>query len=85
MSQLGETLQFQGRYAEAEPLVVQGYLGMRAREAKIPASGKRRFTDAGERVMRLYQALGQPRKATAMLRKEDLDAMMPNGAAAFAR
>ena len=39
MSQLGEALSGQGRYAEAEPLVVGGYEGMKAREAKIPAGG----------------------------------------------
>src|SRR5205823_5524564 len=40
MSQLGGTLVDQGRYAEAEPLVVPGYEGMKAREAKIPTRSK---------------------------------------------
>ncbi len=36
MSLLGGALLGQGRYAEAEPLVIGGYEGMKAREAKIP-------------------------------------------------
>ena len=36
MSQLGGALLGQGRYAEAEPLVIEGYEGMKARAAKIP-------------------------------------------------
>jgi hypothetical protein len=65
MSKLGGALLGQGRYAEAEPLITQGYEGMRARAAKIPPLGKPRLSEAAQRVMQLYQAWGQPEKAAA--------------------
>jgi serine/threonine-protein kinase len=52
-----------GRGAEAEPLIVSGYEGLKAREARIPPPGKPRFTDASERVVKLYEAWGKPAKA----------------------
>ena len=36
-SQLGGSLMGQKKFAEAEPLILAGYEGMKAREAKIPA------------------------------------------------
>jgi tetratricopeptide (TPR) repeat protein len=69
MSLLGGALLGQGRYAEAEPLVVPGYEGMKVREAKIPAQAKRRLLEAAERVVRLYEAWGQPGKADEWKRK----------------
>ena len=63
MSSLGGALLGQGRHAEAEPLIVSGYEGMKAREAKIPPPGKPRFTDAAERVVRLYEEWGKKEKA----------------------
>jgi serine/threonine protein kinase/tetratricopeptide (TPR) repeat protein len=63
MSQLGGALLGQDRYAEAEPLVVRGYEGLKAREAKIPAWAKFRRIEAAERVIRLYEAWGKPDQA----------------------
>jgi hypothetical protein len=63
MSRLGEALSGQGRYAEAEPLVVQGYEGLKARAAKLPPPGKIRLPEAAERVIRLYEAWGRPDEA----------------------
>jgi hypothetical protein len=54
-SQLGGSLRSQKRYAEAEPLIVAGYEGLKAREARIPPPGKPRLTEAAERVVRLYE------------------------------
>jgi hypothetical protein len=65
MSLLGEALLGQGRYAEAEPLVVPGYEGMKAREAAISPQGRPRLFEAAERVVRLYEAWGKPGQATA--------------------
>ncbi len=65
MSQLGVTLLVQGRHAEAEPLIVQGYEGMKAREARITAAGKLRLSEAAQQVVRLYEALGKREKAAA--------------------
>ena len=62
---LGGSLLGQKKYAEAEPLILAGYEGMKGREAKIPAHGKLRLTEAAERVVRLYEAWGKPEKAAA--------------------
>jgi hypothetical protein len=62
-SLLGGSLLGQKKYDEAEPLIVSGYEGMKAREAKIPPLGKPRFTEAAERVVRLYEEWGKKDEA----------------------
>jgi tetratricopeptide (TPR) repeat protein/tRNA A-37 threonylcarbamoyl transferase component Bud32 len=62
-SLLGECLTAQTKYADAEPLVLAGYLGMLERTKEIPA-GNSSLADAGERVVRLYEAWGKPEEAT---------------------
>ncbi len=62
-SLLGGSLQGQRKYAEAEPLIISGYEGMRAREATIPPQGQPRLTDAAERVVKLYEAWEKKDKA----------------------
>ena len=62
-SLLGGSLLGQKKYAEAEPLIVAGYEGMKAREAKIAAPGMPRFAEGAERVVRLYEAWGKKDKA----------------------
>ena len=47
---LGGALLGQKKYAEAEPLLLAGYEGMKQREAKIPPEGKVRLTEALERL-----------------------------------
>ena len=65
MSQLGGALLGQKKYPEAEPLIVQGYEGMKVREARIPPQAKPRLAQAAERVVRLYEAWGKPDQAAA--------------------
>jgi hypothetical protein len=65
MSLLGGVLLAQGRHAEAEPLIVQGYEGMKAREASIPATSGFLLREGAERVVRLYEAWGKGGEATA--------------------
>jgi hypothetical protein len=62
-SLLGGSLLGRKAYAEAEPLIVSGYEGLKAREARIPPPGRPRFTEASERVVKLYEAWGKPEKA----------------------
>ena len=69
MSLLGGSLLGQGRYAEAEPLVVQGYEGMKARESRIAVPFRSRLREAAERVIRLYEAWGKPEQAAAWKQK----------------
>ena len=64
-SLLGDSLLGRRKYAEAEPLLVSGYEEMKARESKIPAPSRIRLTEAGRRVVRLYEAWGKPGRAAA--------------------
>jgi hypothetical protein len=63
MSQLGEALIGQGKLAEAEPLVVAGYEGMKARKSAIPPVGRPRLSEAAERLIRLYDRSSKPARA----------------------
>ncbi len=62
VSLLGETLAGQQKYADAEPLLLRGYEGMKAGEASHYVADLR-IREAGERVARFYEATGQPEKA----------------------
>jgi hypothetical protein len=62
-SLLGGSLLGQKRYADAEPLIVAGYEGMKAREARIPPPGRPRFAEGADRVVRLYEEWGKKEKA----------------------
>jgi len=62
-SMLGATLLGQQKYTDAEPLLVQGYEGMKQREDEIPAEGKVRVIEALERLAQLYEALEKPDEA----------------------
>jgi tetratricopeptide (TPR) repeat protein len=71
MSLLGGTLLGQKNYAAAEPLLLKGYEGMKARENTIPQShgGELRIPQAVERLVQLYEAWEKPDEA-AKWRKE---------------
>ncbi len=65
VSVLGAVLLGQQKYAEAEPLLLQGYEGMRQREVMLPIEERRLLVAAGERVVRFYEVTNQPEKARA--------------------
>jgi tetratricopeptide (TPR) repeat protein len=63
-SALGDVLLAREKYAEAEPLLVRGYEGLKARQGQIsPLYARFRVAEAGERIVRLYEAWGRPEKA----------------------
>ena len=62
-SMLGEALYGQKKFVEAEPLLVQGYEGMKERAAKIPKEGQHRVTEALARLVQLYDDWGKPDQA----------------------
>jgi serine/threonine protein kinase/Tfp pilus assembly protein PilF len=62
-SVLGGALLAQKKYADAEPLLLQGYEGMKQREASIPPLRKARLAEALERLVQFYQATGQKDQA----------------------
>ncbi len=76
-SLLGASLLGQGRVAEARPLIVAGYEGLKAREEAIPRNVRRRVPQAGERLAALYEAQGEPAKAAEWRTRLALDAAFP--------
>ena len=69
-SMLGGALVGQKKYAEAEPLLLQGYEGMKQREAAIPPEVRRiRLIEALGRNVLLYDAWGRKDKAEAWREK----------------
>jgi hypothetical protein len=63
-SMLGGSLLGQNKFAEAEPLILQGYEGLKAREAKIPALRKKLLSEAAARIVKLYEAWSKTDQAT---------------------
>ena len=57
---VGAALLGQEKYSAAEPLLVQGYEGLKQRSAQIPANYKRLLTDALDRLIQLYEAWEKP-------------------------
>jgi eukaryotic-like serine/threonine-protein kinase len=68
-SRLGKTLLEQGKVAEAEPLLIRGYEGMKKREATMPASGKVYLTEVLERLVQVYEAMNKPDEAAKWRRE----------------
>jgi tRNA A-37 threonylcarbamoyl transferase component Bud32/lipopolysaccharide biosynthesis regulator YciM len=68
-SLLGVALAAEKKYADAELLLLHGYQGMKQRQAKIRAKDKARLTQALERLVQLYEAIGKKDEA-AKWRKE---------------
>jgi len=60
---VGASLLGQERYAEAEPLLLSGYQGLLDRQSAIPAATRRSVSEAGMRIVQLYEDWGQPEKA----------------------
>jgi eukaryotic-like serine/threonine-protein kinase len=72
MSVLGGALLSQKKHAEAEPLLLKGYAGMKQRADKIPPHGKGNLSRALERLVQLYEATNKPDEA-AKWKKERAD------------
>jgi serine/threonine protein kinase len=68
-SMLGKALVGQKKYAEAEPLLLQGYEGLMEREARIPPVVKIRLTEALEGLVELYDAWEKKDKADEWRKK----------------
>jgi tetratricopeptide (TPR) repeat protein len=69
-SMLGEALLGQQKYADAEPLLLAGYKGLKARANRIPVVHRALLlNEALERLVRLYEATGKKDEA-ARWRKE---------------
>ncbi len=62
-SLLGAALLGQKKYADAEPLLLAGYEGMKQHEKTIPPGGKDRVPGAADRLVDLYDATGKKDEA----------------------
>jgi serine/threonine protein kinase/uncharacterized protein YjgD (DUF1641 family) len=62
-SLLGAALLDQKKYKEAEPMLLQGYEGMKERQAQIPLADRPRLTETLQRLVQLYEATGQAEQA----------------------
>ncbi len=62
-SMLGGALLGQKKYADAEPLLVKGYEGLKAREKAIPPQADTRIPQALDRLVELYTATDKPDEA----------------------
>ena len=63
MAVLGGCLMEEKKYAEAEPLLLEGYGGMKKREAQIPVPDKIHLKKTAERLVQLYDSRNMPEKA----------------------
>jgi non-specific serine/threonine protein kinase/serine/threonine-protein kinase len=69
MSVQGAAFLGQGKYAAAEPLLLQGYQGLKKWEGRHPVD-KRRLAQIGAWIVGLYEATNQPEKARLWREKE---------------
>jgi tetratricopeptide (TPR) repeat protein/tRNA A-37 threonylcarbamoyl transferase component Bud32 len=65
MSLLGGVLLGECQYIDAEPLIVAGYEGMKARAGRMTVPEQIRLREAAERVIRLFEASGRLARAVA--------------------
>ena len=68
-AQLGHALFARKNYAQAEPLLLAGYEGMKSREGKIPAPARKRLTETAAWLVELYDACGKKDKADEWRRR----------------
>jgi len=68
-SLLGAALAGQKKYVEAEPLLIEGYQGMRARLERIAFPDRYHLEHARQSIVQLYKKWGKPDKAAEWRRK----------------
>jgi serine/threonine protein kinase len=65
-SLLGTCLLLEKKYAQAEPLLLSGYQGLKQREADIPAQNRLHVKESLDRLVQLYEETGRPEQAAAL-------------------
>jgi serine/threonine protein kinase len=73
-SMLGDAVLGQMRYAESEPLLKEGYEGMRQSEAKLSPWDRVRLSEALHRLVKLYDAWGKKDLADAWRKRSNAQA-----------
>ena len=66
---MGASLSGQKKYAEAEPLLLEGYQGMVARKDRMGVPDRYHLDRAREWIVQLYQDWGKPAKAAEWRKK----------------
>jgi len=79
-SALGEALFGKQQLDQAEPLLLDGYRGLKAREASIPPGGQFRLGQALRRLVSFYAARGQASEAARWRRELELASPAQTGA-----
>jgi serine/threonine protein kinase len=71
MNLLGGTLAGEGKYTEAEPLLLESYQGLLRCQSTMPVylNPTRRVTESLDRLVRLYEAYGKPSQAADWKKK----------------
>jgi tetratricopeptide (TPR) repeat protein len=70
-SMLGRVLAEQKKFAEAEPLLLAGYKGLKANAGKTPDWGKHYLPDALEWLAQIYEDWGKPDEAAKWRSERD--------------
>jgi tetratricopeptide (TPR) repeat protein len=70
-SVLGASLAGEKKFAEAEPLLSEGYQGMLARRDRIAIPDRYHLDRAREWLVQLYSAWGKPEKAAEWKKKQN--------------
>src|SRR5262249_8221739 len=70
-SLLGAALLAQKNYADAEPLLLAGFEGLKKRHAKIPLTHKARLSDAVSRLGQHYKSWGKKDKVEQWQKEAD--------------
>ena len=70
-SLLGASLAGEKKYAEAEPLLLEGYQGMLTRKDRIAAPDRWHLERAHQWLVQLYKNWGKPEKAAAIAKESD--------------
>jgi serine/threonine-protein kinase len=68
-SMLSGSLLALNKYAEAEPLLLSSYEGLKQRESKIPLKHRIRLRECLQRLVQLYEATDQAEKAAGWNKK----------------
>jgi tetratricopeptide (TPR) repeat protein len=71
-SLLGSSLAGQGKYAEAESLLLSGYQGMLRLRTTIPWERRLALNDGAEWISQLYESWGKPEKAAEWRQKAQM-------------
>jgi serine/threonine protein kinase/tetratricopeptide (TPR) repeat protein len=78
LSLLGASLAGQGKFAEAEPMLLEAYNGLKERQERIPYLWrKKRPAEAAQRLVDLYEAWGRKGQADEWRKRVELEAELP--------